>query len=530
MSGFHVVPIFGLTALFESADVFDEVNEAVKFLGYIVHEILKPESAVDLETTFFAYVRLYTPGSSLAQALTLFGHTHLTSLEAAVRSFSAGVARNELSLSHNNPVLLQIKDWLIRCACAPQVDPSGILANKLDDYFLDLQPQLADLVPPLPFVIGGLMPELSRALTQLEDTALSYGVDLGAIFREGHDGYFHPVRYDAFHIVREFMRLAMNCGAVLNKYAPRGWNLANGPPQLSEEALFAGHMVVSEAWRRMLTNPFSDAPLHVRCLLARCNIIDAAGFFFLPRHTVPPYPNLLSNEQKWPDCFVQMVQWAAEDADSRTFRQFREVRLPNPFLGTYISPASFARPLGELDVMRQPWGESYMVSGIPTSDVFHLPEEAEIELPANFQRQEYLMEFFYDPILTAVEDESDDEQHIGQQQLLEEDVPVYSGQLAPAAPPRLVAVGPLIRAGHHSDPVNEADLREGDQCLICQYVFLEDVSATNPCVRLRACGHLIHLEELEQQLNGAYFDQPSVRCGLCRAHICASRQTVEVVD
>ncbi|KAF2450194.1 hypothetical protein P171DRAFT_479302 [Karstenula rhodostoma CBS 690.94] len=485
MSAFPIVPLFGLAELFDSASRYNEVREAAKFLGRFVYNILRTEVEVDIEAVFYDAVQMYTPESTLAYALALFGHRHFVLFEDAVCSSLASVSHNGLSLHHDNPVLLQIKDLLIRYACAPDVDPSGMLGVKLSQY-VEPQPQLSDLASPGTIQSGNLIPELGRALHELEDVA----VTLIELLRDwdGNEGYLHPVREDAFHIVREFMRLAMNCAAVWSKYGPKEGDLADGFPKLTEEALFAGHMTVSDAWRRMLSNPFSDAPLHVRRILARCNVIDVAGYFLVHlRQISHPYPALLSIDSL-ADRFVQKVQWAAEDTDLQTFHRFRETRLRNPFLGPSIPSSSFAPPLHQLDVTRQPFRESHQVSGIPRNDSFYLTEEAGIELPANFRRYEYLIDHFYGPYPTNIEDAPNAQQHVVQQQLLAEDVPVYSGQFELAAPPQLVAVGPLIRASHHSDPVN----------------------STDPCVRLRACGHLLHLEELEQLLNGAYFDQPYV--------------------
>ncbi|KAK7182352.1 hypothetical protein PSPO01_11586 [Paraphaeosphaeria sporulosa] len=510
-----VIPLFGLTVLFESASQFDEVREVAKFLGRFVYNLVRTEiNVTDTKIVFFELVSMYTPQSSLAIALTLFGHSHLASFEAAVRSSLADVDYDEGLLSHDDPVFLQITAWLIRCACAPQVDPSGLLANKLRD-FIQAQPQLSELPPPL-FYVGGsgdLREEIDRAIVDLE--------------LEDIESCVCPIRNHALQILREFMRLAMNCGAVWDKYGPKEWDLASSPPQLSEEAKFAGYMSVIETWRRMIANPFSEAPLHIRHILARVNVVVAVGYFLEDLEKMShSYSDVIPvTMDRMGDRFVQEVQWAAEDIDYETFHQFRETRLHNPFLGPCIPQSSFARPLGELEFTRQPLGESYEVSGIPTSDPLHLADLAGVELPANFRRYEYLTDLFYGPFPETIV-----RPHLARQPLLVEDASVYSGQLELATPPRLVAVGPLIRASDYSHPVNEADLREDDLCLICHNNFGKDVDPTNPAVRLHACNHLIHLEELEQLLNAAYFAQPQVRCGLCRTPICATRQTIEVVD
>ncbi|KAL5466524.1 hypothetical protein PMIN06_000123 [Paraphaeosphaeria minitans] len=536
---FSVVPLLGLYVLFCSVSQYNEVREVVEFLGRIVCLILNYEN-LNYENS------LYTPHSSLAYALTLFGHTHLESLEAAVRAsladhadltFFADAVRaqrtelnpDEIHLAYfHAPILCEIKLWLVRCACAPHVDPFSTLADKLKDY-TETQPHLSALAPPYRLVSGEYisMPELKRALLGLEDLALASGVSLNDEFREGDAGYLHPVRHDAFHVVREFMRLAMNCSAMCIEFGPKEWNFADGVPELSEDELFISYNVVSDAWSRMLPNPFSDAPLNVRRILARCNVVDIMGYFLVNLEQMShPYPDLMSIN-KLADYFVQEVQWAAEDFDYHTFHSFRAIRLRNPFLGPEIPHSSFAQPLNELVATRQPFAQSYEVGGIPWNDTLSPPGLADIEIEANFRRYEHFMNLFYGLDPADFEVATQDSSLVAQQPLLAEDAPVYSGEMELAAPPLLVAVGPLIRASDHSDPINEADLREEDLCLICQDSFLDYI---DPAVRLQACNHLIHQDELQLLLNAAYFAQPQVRCGLCRASIWAPRQTMEVVD
>jgi hypothetical protein len=287
MSAFTVVPLPGLTMVFSTASQFNEVREAVKFLGVVATNTI---GGLDPQTFYTDLVQRYTPESSLAYTLTMFRNAHLAAFEAAVRSSLANVDDSMLTAAHDDPILLQIKDWLVHCACAPEVDPSGVLGAKLSVY-VEPQPELAALAPPLPLpaqVRERHVPEMARALTELMARASE---PVG----ENGRGSFYVVREDAYHILREFMRLAMNCAAVWRKYGPTAWNFAHSMPELSDAGAFAGHMAVCDAWRRMLLNPYSDAPLHVRRILARCDVVAAASYFLtdLQRALSHPYPALL---------------------------------------------------------------------------------------------------------------------------------------------------------------------------------------------------------------------------------------------
>ncbi|KAJ4354108.1 uncharacterized protein N0V89_005841 [Didymosphaeria variabile] len=518
---FPVVSQYGLAYLLHRTDHIREVREVLKFLATVVAHIVQVNPPLGHSTFFFEdQLSRYDPQTSIAINLAFFGSTYSLTFEMAVRD-SIGLVRgldfSLLSKEHDHPALIQLKLWLLRCALHTSL--SDALSVKLA-VLVGPQPILANLPPPsvIPHEISGNdNPEMARAMFALANKA-----------RDSRESIQDD---DAFHILREFMRLALNCAEVWNKYGPKEWNFAaEGMPELSEPARYAGLKAVSDCWRRMIENPFSNAPLHIRWILAKCDMIAAANYFLVDvqQSLNRPFPSLM-NIQRLAQHFVQQVQWAAEDIQYDRFYAYRATRLGNPFLGPVLPPGAFAPPLMDLHTHHS----LDLVRGIPQPNAMDLPDERDIELP-HLAAQQNPFDTLIDQVFGPDPEENVgpdlcEFEHYAQQPLLYEHAPAYAGELHLAVTPEIVAVGPLIEAHQLSDQIETSDLQAEDECLICQVLFRGNVTPTNPGVRLRACGHMLHLEDLKQLVNGAYWQQPYVRCPACRAHICASRETRQAV-
>jgi hypothetical protein len=66
-----------------------------------------------------------------------------------------------------------------------------------------------------------------------------------------------------------------------------------------------------------------------------------------------------------------------------------------------------------------------------------------------------------------------------------------------------------------------------ENCTICQTDFTD---LSEKCVKLNACGHLLHLDCLDALINQAYKGADTVKCPSCRANLCASRDYKAVLD
>ena len=63
-------------------------------------------------------------------------------------------------------------------------------------------------------------------------------------------------------------------------------------------------------------------------------------------------------------------------------------------------------------------------------------------------------------------------------------------------------------------------------CFVCTCPLLTDED--KDIVRLR-CGHLVHVQELDELVNAAYWMQVHVCCGVCRWKLCKIRPTHQVL-
>jgi hypothetical protein len=66
-----------------------------------------------------------------------------------------------------------------------------------------------------------------------------------------------------------------------------------------------------------------------------------------------------------------------------------------------------------------------------------------------------------------------------------------------------------------------------ENCTICQTDFSD---LDEECVKLNACGHLLHLDCLDALINQAYKGADTVKCPSCRANLCESRDYKAVLD
>lgn len=519
-SRFHVVPLPGLASLLGRLDHANELCEVLKFLGIFIARV--GQNNPGSRDFFEEQLSRYDPTSSVALALRSFSMADLYALETAINASFLEMDFWMITNEYYNPFVTEVKEWLILCALAASEHSAGDLTVKLD-VFLAPQPNLVNMPRPAPVpheVAGSTMPEMARAIYAMATKARDSGMPVQAD--------------DAFHILREFMRLALNCAQVWKKYGPSEWNFATeGMPQLSEATRFTGVTLACIAWRGMIENPFSEAPLHVRRILAQCNMYEAANYFLvgIRQPLNHPFPTLM-NMDRLEHHFVQQVQWAAEDMNYEMFYGFRAARLENPFLYPMLPRRAFSPSLDDLDTNR----DLRLTHGLPQPSAMELPYEDDIEIPIPTVEQGTAPQAMFDALMAQVfgpddpdtMDEDPEDNDEVQQPLLNDDSPVYAGEFHLAAAPQLVAVGPRKDAHQYSDSVDMSRLQEDEVCLVCQISFVDEVIPGDPCVRLRSCGHKMHLKELVRLINGAYWQQPTVRCPGCRSYICDSRETLQV--
>lgn len=547
------VPQPGLTRLLEISVTLNEVKEVLKFLTNTVAHIgqsnVNPSPADNMSTKEFwdGAISAYPINSSISSALRSFGVNYLEHFEYVCRTHVGEETMRALTKNSDDPNVIQVKLWLIECACHSAADLDASLSVKLRSYRIP-QPTYSPSFHPhgyprvpsrgllQPEVAGNPMPELARALYILVEELQESHVPL-----EEDDYYF---------VLREFFRLAMNCAQVWTAYGPENWNLElDGRPELSEKPLNQGLLEVITVWSNMIKNPFSDAPQHIRYILSQCDTFNAACHFLIDvRAALPPF---LWNEVNMNDVtrqFTMAVHYAAArfEEDIGIFFDLEESRWGN------FDSITQGRPNNEmLDALRQAPGEQFVHTGLPLPDVLDLPNEAELTLPESINDQFAFLagdelvgdgqvqrddEWFPPPgslvfteIPLTVGNQLEEVRFIRDPMntpLMASDERVYHNQLEIITPPALRAIGPRHDPRQFGRAVQESDLHADDMCSFCTCGLLDDED--KDIIQL-PCKHLVHCTELDELINGAYFMQSTVHCPLCRAEICHTRQTEQIL-
>lgn len=514
----HFTPqhIPGLPTLLNNAYEYNELREVIKFLAIMALRAKENDPPFRWGALYLGQASRYPP-SSILTALMEFYDSSIAHFEGAVRTILSDEVSGMIPAQYNNTAFIELKVWLIESACI--TDPQNILVERLAEFRV---PQPTPTYFPVEVRRPGcLFPQMVGAFLQLS--------------HEANQGGETVAEDDLVHVLREFMRVGMNCGELWRKHGPQEWDFVHdGMPQLSLSAQAEGLTQVRRAWDAMITNPFSEAPLHTREILADISIIDIALLFLVHTQEVfdaMPYPEMMRMD-RMTQHFVMIIQHDAEGLNYELFYSLRQTRLDNPFLGQYLSaPGS---PLSDLDVNRQPVGESFQTHGLPYPD--ELVPLDETELPATHQSDPMTLVQFQDWLDRFMEDgnrpgeayESDEEELSGSSSPENQELrQFYNTELTLADPPNLVAVGPRHDPRSFGQPVALSELQSDGICFVCTCEVLTDED--KDIIRL-PCGHLVHVNELDELVNAAYWMQDTVGCGLCRREICETRPVEAAED
>lgn len=513
-----------LGELLAFAHMYDEVREVLKFLSTVIVYMLRDRTEFGPKIFFDGQILLYPADSSIAYALTQFGDDFFPFFEAAVRSSLRFLDPDSLSLNYYDPVLIKVKLWLIECACDPAGDPDGALRTQLLE-FLGAQPVLAEILRPehLPVTVTStIVPQVGHAIRLLEEMTILNGLDM--------------LDDELLHILREFMRLALNCAEIWRRFGrtdEQNITHVEDMEELTHEQRCIGLVEVGKAWRLMIENPFSDAPLHIRLILAQCDMVNAADHFL---HHVPGRDRSENEAQvdfsRVACHFARIVQMAAQWLHQERFVSLQFTRLGNPLASNTLPDEAFELPLDELNTRRQASGSRYAINGLPQTNLMPVAVDDMDNPGSQFNDLTLIPDdidaYFFDvsgvPGGNGAQQQPSDEQ----QSLRDEDQATYRRELTLAEPPDLVAVGPPIDPLEYGDVVQPSELRPDDVCTICMSDLIDDDDQN--CIRLHGCGHIFHFTELDTLINGAYFLQEYTSCPSDRSRICETRPTRPASD
>jgi len=271
---------------------------------------------------------------------------------------------------------------------------------------------------------------------------------------------------DVYHVLRELIRFGVNLtdGILAGSESHEG----NLRTSIHTDRFGAGIARAERAFTEMIRNPFAEAPLHVRCILANFHVYSATHHLLrstgMNDHN---YQHIFDDElatlnfavYKW---IIESAVCPETDGDGK-IRQAVERRFPSTW--KVDRPALYPRYFRPLD----------------------LPNEMSRLLPG--------YERFDEP-------DTWDDVWVNHELI---DLPVEA-------------------TGSKNDPLAVASacdtLAKENSCPIC----LEEISNTTEerGVKLNACGHMLHLQCLDSWINTAQKVR-IVSCPYCRADICSSR-------